>query len=164
MTEQATRIVQCARHPETETALRCSRCETPICPRCLVQSPVGARCPDCARTIRAPMYLLSFEHVLRALGVSIAGGIGMGIIWGTVGRIFSYGFFLIFVGALLGYGFARMMEFATRGKRGPVIIGFAVAGVLIAWGMQFGFVDRATAQYELIAVAVAAYFIYQELR
>jgi hypothetical protein len=110
------------------------------------------------------MYMLSFEHVLRALGVSLAGGIGMGLIWGTVGRVFSYGFFLIFVGALLGYGFARMMEFATRGKRGPVIIGFAIAGVLIAWAMQFGFVDRTTAQYELIAVAVAAYFVYQELR
>lgn len=164
MTEPAVRIVQCPRHPETETALRCSRCDTPICPRCLVQSPVGARCPDCARTIRAPMYILNAQHVLAALAVALLGGIGMGIIWGTVGRVFSYGFFLIFVGAALGYGFTRMMELATRGKRGPVVIAFAIAGVLVAWGMQFVFVDRTTAQYELIAVAVAAYFAYQELR
>ncbi|MDA0256830.1 MAG: rhomboid family intramembrane serine protease, partial [Chloroflexi bacterium] len=36
----------CERHPETETELRCQRCDTPICPRCMVQTPVGFRCPD----------------------------------------------------------------------------------------------------------------------
>jgi hypothetical protein len=57
-----------------------------------------------------------------------------------------------------------MMEFATRGKRGPIVIGFALLGILIAWGMQFAFVDATTAQFELIAVAVATYFAYQQLR
>ncbi len=40
--------VFCARHPETETMLRCGRCNTPICPRCMVHGAVGIRCPDCA--------------------------------------------------------------------------------------------------------------------
>ncbi len=40
--------VYCARHSKTETLLRCGRCSTPICPRCMVQSGVGIRCPDCA--------------------------------------------------------------------------------------------------------------------
>src|SRR5262245_41825997 len=51
-------VVQCARHPEVETALRCSRCDTPICPRCLIQTPVGARCRDCARLARSPVYTM----------------------------------------------------------------------------------------------------------
>jgi hypothetical protein len=110
------------------------------------------------------MYILEFQHILGALGVAVGGGIGMGIIWGTVGRVFSFGFFLIFVGAGLGWGFTKMMEFATRGKRGPIVIGFALLGILIAWGMQFAFVDATTAQFELIAVAVATYFAYQQLR
>lgn len=43
-----TPVIYCARHPKTETLLRCGRCGTPICPRCMVQSGVGIRCPDCA--------------------------------------------------------------------------------------------------------------------
>jgi hypothetical protein len=43
-----TPVVYCARHPKTETLLRCGRCDTPICPRCMVHAGVGIRCPDCA--------------------------------------------------------------------------------------------------------------------
>jgi hypothetical protein len=43
---------QCARHRNVETYLRCGKCGTPICPKCLVHTPVGARCPDCARPAR----------------------------------------------------------------------------------------------------------------
>ena len=39
--------VRCYRHPERETALRCSRCERPICGFCSHDSPVGQRCPQC---------------------------------------------------------------------------------------------------------------------
>lgn len=41
-------VTYCARHQQVETMLRCGRCETPICPRCMVHSGVGIRCPDCA--------------------------------------------------------------------------------------------------------------------
>lgn len=41
-------VTYCARHPQVETMLRCGRCDTPICPRCMVHSGVGIRCPDCA--------------------------------------------------------------------------------------------------------------------
>lgn len=40
--------MRCARHPSVETELSCSRCGTPLCPRCLVQTEVGQRCPTCA--------------------------------------------------------------------------------------------------------------------
>ncbi len=39
----------CARHKKAVTRLRCGRCEKPICPRCTVLGPAGARCRDCAR-------------------------------------------------------------------------------------------------------------------
>jgi hypothetical protein len=38
----------CRRHPDTETYLRCSACETPICPSCWAEAAVGYQCPDCA--------------------------------------------------------------------------------------------------------------------
>jgi hypothetical protein len=38
----------CARHPEIETRLRCSACDTPICFECGQSAAVGFKCPDCA--------------------------------------------------------------------------------------------------------------------
>lgn len=110
------------------------------------------------------MYELHGAHIAKAAIAAILGGVAMGLIWGFIGAAFSFGFFLIFLGAGLGYAFTRMMEFATRGKRGPVIIGFAVAGILIAWGMQFLFVPMEVARIQVVAVGVAIYMAYANLR
>lgn len=39
----------CYRHPSRETGVSCSSCGRPICPDCMTTTPVGMRCPDCAR-------------------------------------------------------------------------------------------------------------------
>jgi hypothetical protein len=157
-------IVACPRDPAIQTALRCSRCEMPICPKCLVQTPVGARCRDCARIKRSPVYTLSGAQVARAAAAAAIGGVVMGLIWGLVLRPFSVGFLSIFLGAGLGYVFTRALDFATSRKRGPVVVWFAVCGILIAWGVQFLFIDPRIAMYGLVAAGVGIYFAYQNLR
>jgi membrane associated rhomboid family serine protease len=42
-------MATCYRHPKEETGVSCSNCGRPICPDCMTPTPVGMRCPECAR-------------------------------------------------------------------------------------------------------------------
>jgi membrane associated rhomboid family serine protease len=43
------RVPTCYRHPARETGVACSNCGRPICPDCMTPTPVGMRCPECAK-------------------------------------------------------------------------------------------------------------------
>ena len=70
----------CYRHPNRETGVRCSNCERPICPDCMTSTPVGMRCPECARqsTRVRSMRTTSDEPSLTYLliGINVLVGIG----------------------------------------------------------------------------------------
>jgi hypothetical protein len=147
-----------------ETALRCQKCGTPICPRCMVQSPVGARCPDCAKVVKSPIYTLNRAQYARAAVASLVGGAVMGVVWALVLLPFSFGFFgAILVGVALGWVFTKLLNFATGNRRGNAVVVFASAGILIAWGIMAAAVGLGVALPALIAVAIGVYFAYQNL-
>jgi membrane associated rhomboid family serine protease len=71
----------CYRHPKRETGVRCSNCERPICPDCMTSTPVGMRCPECARrgatrvrTMRSVSDEPSLTYIL--IGINVLAGIG----------------------------------------------------------------------------------------
>lgn len=39
----------CYRHPYEAAGVRCTRCDRPICPKCMVTAPVGFQCPECVK-------------------------------------------------------------------------------------------------------------------
>ncbi|MEW2620305.1 rhomboid family intramembrane serine protease [Streptomyces sp. NPDC048106] len=46
-TPDARSVPVCYRHPDREAGVRCTRCERPICPECMVSASVGFQCPEC---------------------------------------------------------------------------------------------------------------------
>ena len=85
----------CPRDPGVETNLRCGRCGELICPRCLVQTPVGARCPDCAAERKNPVFDPSAAETGRA-GVAAA-------VTGIAVAAFAWVLAIVLPGSLLRY-------------------------------------------------------------
>ncbi|RMI42980.1 rhomboid family intramembrane serine protease [Streptomyces triticirhizae] len=42
-------LARCYQHQERETGVRCTRCDRPICPACMVPASVGYQCRQCVR-------------------------------------------------------------------------------------------------------------------
>jgi len=93
----------CYRHPNRETGVSCSNCGRPICPDCMTPTPVGMRCPECAKqktkvtrgAVGPGRYDAPATYVLIALNVAaylveIAGG-GGGLDPGASSIIFEIG-------------------------------------------------------------------------
>ncbi len=89
----------CPRDPDTETNLRCGRCNEFICPNCLVQTDVGSRCPDCAQVRTLPMFHASGGELGKAaaagfgtaIAVSFAAGIILNILNQSIGGVLAVG-------------------------------------------------------------------------
>ena len=69
------RFMQCARHPRTETYVRCSKCDTPICGDTMVTGPVGIRCRKCSQPSSSPLFKPQPTSLIRAG----AGGLPFGL-------------------------------------------------------------------------------------
>ena len=147
----------CARHPETETNLSCGRCESAICPRCMVHAPVGVRCPDCAQVKTVPTFDVSRPYLARAIGA----GLGLAVVGSlVVGFLAAFiaGFFglvgLLGVGYLVGWGISG----AVNQKRGRALKAVAAGSMFVAYvivsfftpvtyASMFGFLGAAIAIY-----------------
>jgi hypothetical protein len=124
--------MRCATHPSVETELACGKCGKPICPRCLVHTPVGARCRGCANIRRLPTYNISAQFMLRGLAGAAVGGAVLGGLWAIIP--FGIGFYFgLFVGMGLGYAVGEVVSVAANRKAGPPLQVVAALGVIIAY-------------------------------
>jgi hypothetical protein len=123
--------LRCARHPNTETVLRCGRCETPICPRCLVPTPVGARCPTCAQVKR-------FASLLKPR--ELARAIAYGVLVAAIGTavLLNIRFLGLFGYAALGFGVGEVVSIGANRKRVRELPPIAVACLFV--GFELGVV------------------------
>jgi hypothetical protein len=122
--------VRCATHPDIETNLRCGKCGKPICPKCMVQTPVGARCRDCAKLYKLPTYRVSRVYYLRAAGTALGMAIAVGLVWGFIANLVHFIVLNLIIAAGAGFAIGEVTGLAINKKRGTglaVIGGIAVA-------------------------------------
>ncbi|HEY96732.1 MAG TPA: hypothetical protein G4O16_00950 [Dehalococcoidia bacterium] len=125
--------MKCAAHPDIETSLKCGKCGTPICPRCMVQTPVGARCPRCADVRKLPTFSVSGGYYLRGGGAALGMGVVTGLAWGAIDSIMPYFYLGLILAAAVGYAIAEVASLSVNRKRGLWLAMFGGAAVVISY-------------------------------
>ena len=137
-------VTYCKRHPNVESNLGCSRCGDLICPQCLIHTPVGARCPDCANVRSNPLVTTSGIDLTRA----IAAGVGTAVVLSAFVYLFLLPAFgglslllTIAAPAVIGYAVGEVVYRAAGYRRnntlvwvagGSVVVGFTALGSVAA--------------------------------
>jgi hypothetical protein len=102
-------LPECAFHPGVETNVSCPECERYICPKDMVDTPVGYKCKECGRMGRPKLGGVKPRQLLlgaaAGLGAAIVGAIALSLVH-----------FLGFLTAIL-YG-ALVGEATRRGAGG----------------------------------------------
>src|ERR671922_477678 len=99
----------CVNHPKVETRLTCSTCGDPICPRCMVATAVGQKCPRCARQSGRAKGNPDAALLARAFGagLAVAAGGGLGLLFVSVASLLLAAAPGFLVGAAGGWGARR---------------------------------------------------------
>lgn len=133
-----TGLFYCYRHPDTQTGLRCNRCNKPICPKCARRTPVGFRCPDCIREQEEKFY--SGGNLDYVIATAIALPLSL-VTAGLFTFILSgVGLFVILISLIVAPAVAGFIAEAVRwavGKRRSRYLGHVVAGCVILGTVPF---------------------------
>jgi hypothetical protein len=163
---------RCATHPDVETNLRCGKCGKPICPKCMVQTPVGARCQECARLYKLPTYRVSGLYYLRAAGTALGLAIVIGLIWGFVETFLPSYIFSLIAAIGIGWVIGELVSLAVNRKRSSGLAAIGGTAVVICYGVAY-LVEYFRAGYTfnlypsiftLVTLGVGVYFAVNRLR
>lgn len=131
---------QCSYHPDIETEVSCAECGRAICPKEMKLTPVGYKCPDCARPKRGQyQYVKPKQALFGALAGLGAAFFGAWVLSGVGIGFLPLAFIL---GMLVGEAVRR----ASGGHRGGTV--GAIAAVCVVLGGLAGGLD-------LLATALA---------
>jgi hypothetical protein len=134
----------------------------------MVYSPVGIKCPECAKQPRSALVRLKPNRAARAVAVAV----GLGAAFG-VGIVFLQAvglFFALILGWLIGIGMGEAVLAASGRFRGPETGWIAVGGCiwaylfpyLLFYGADVGDVadSLSRAPFVVLGAAIAAYVAF----
>lgn len=152
----------CVNHPGYQTRVRCSACGAPICVRCMQQTPVGMKCPSCARLPRRAVRMGKPRHYAAALaaglGTAMALGAGLSLL-----RLRLFGLLLpILAGVVVGMAVSAAAS--RQGHRpfqliaaGATFVGLPLGAMLL--GIPAAAAFAPIALLGLFVAAVVAAFV-----
>jgi len=115
----------CANHPQTETSLRCNRCEKPICTKCAVLTPTGYRCKECVRGHQKIFETSQWMDYPLAFVVS-------GVLAFLGSLILPKWILLAIIGSpIVGSVIAEAVRFAVRRRRSKRLFQITALGVVV---------------------------------
>ena len=127
-------VTFCATHKNIETALKCSRCGNAICPYCMIQTPVGARCRICANLQKSPVATLSLRRLILTLLTTVVLSAVIGTLWGYfLPGIRSVLFLPIIVSLGVGYVIGESISIVSNRKRTKLLVWMAGAATIFAF-------------------------------
>ena len=169
--DQAQAASYCVFHPEVETGLSCSRCDRPICVRCMVQAPVGIRCRDCANVQRLPTFDVGPSFYVRASLVGGAVAVVSGFAWGLLVHLFPSAPMAGFLALAVGYAVGESISVATNRKRGNGLMMLAGSYVVLSLlsasiidSSIFGLLFRSYSFIPLLMLLLGGYIAVRRVR
>ncbi len=121
---------RCLRHPNRETLVSCGRCGRPFCPECLVHTPAGQRCYECAGVRRRAMGTAATAALLKAFGVVVIGS-AIGSLAGLMGLLIGGA-----TGQIAGQIVGPSVNRHTRRYLYPLCIALLLVGAVLGWALS----------------------------
>src|SRR5256714_12437980 len=127
----------CVNHPRRETRVACAACGEPICTDCMRETPVGMKCPSCARVSLHARALGKPKHYVMAATAGLAVAVALGALV-TLAHI---GFFGIIPAILIGLAVGKAVAWGAHGHRhggfmaiaaATTVLGLAAGELLVA--------------------------------
>jgi hypothetical protein len=137
----------------------------------MVETPVGARCRECASIKKLPTFQVSNKQMLLSTCVGLVIAVGYGFLWGILGFYTNFIFLNLLLGAGAGFLISEGMSRVINRKRGTklaviaavlvVVSGFASVftpiGIIYSSSIMFFMLD-------ILAVGIGIYVAVNRLR
>ena len=129
----------CKRHPTVVTRLGCSRCGEFICPKCLIQTPVGARCADCANVKKNPLVSTGGFDLTRSILAGVGTAAALWVLYVILLPIFGQmGFLIAMVApAAIGYAVGEVVYRSSGYRRNNILAWVAGLSVVVGFGVIY---------------------------
>ena len=123
----------CANHPQKETALRCNRCEKPICTSCAVHTPTGYRCKECVKDQKKIFDTAEWYDYVVGLISAAALSLVASLIITAISAFTGFFMFLFVAGIAGGAGtlISNIIQRLLRGRRSKRLFITSTAGVIL---------------------------------
>ncbi|HYR63698.1 MAG TPA: hypothetical protein VET24_13845 [Actinomycetota bacterium] len=122
----------CVNHPRRATRVSCAACGQPICTDCMRETPVGMKCPSCARISLHARALGTPKQYVTAAGAGLLAATTLGA-FVTIAHI---GVFGIIPAILIGLAVGKAVAWGAHGHRHGGFMAIAAATTVL--GLAIG--------------------------